>query len=62
MILPKNCRRDVALKAASLPEADVVVSGAMWQDEREALEGELRKAGVRLHSLANEGAIVLDPK
>lgn len=62
VILPKNCRRDVALKAASLPEADVVVSGAMWQDEREALEGELRKAGVRLHSLANEGAIVLDPK
>ncbi len=62
VILPKNCRRDVALKAASLPEADVVVSGAMWQDEREALEGELRKAGVRLHSLASEGAIVLEPK
>ena len=62
VILPKNCRRDVALKAASLPEADVVVSGAMWQDEREALEGELCKAGVRLHSLASEGAIVLEPK
>lgn len=62
VILPKNCRRAVALKAASLPEAEVVVSGAMWQDEREALEGELRKAGVRLHSLASEGAIVLEPK
>ena len=62
VILPKNCRRDVALKAASLPDAEVVVSGAMWQDEREALESELCKAGVRLHSLASEGAIVLDPK
>lgn len=62
VILPKNCRRDVALKAASLPDVEVVVSGAMWQDEREALEDELRKAGARLHSLASEGAIVLEPK
>lgn len=62
VILPKNCRRDVALKAASLPDAEVVVSGAMWQGTRDAVESDLRDAGVNFHSLAADGAIVLEPK
>lgn len=61
VILPKDCRRDVALVASSLRDAEVVVSGAMWQSARDAVESDLRDAGVRFHSLATDGAIVLEP-
>ena len=62
VILPKELRSEVTLQAAALRDAEVVVSGAMWRSTRIAVEDKLRGAGVRFHSLAGDGAIVLKPK